>query len=182
VHGEAQEESQGIGGLMRGRLQASFAAYKAGALSLDDMILASRAFAVSVGRLEGREDAEDLAQEACIQVWKHIDGFDGRHASCATWLRKILRNLSRDKVRHTRSVLAGAKLVEMPEEEVAHDDSNDVPFRSVADLPVLLASDQVYLAERLIDGAEIRVIALGAGLSLKAARNRFDRIRDRCRG
>jgi RNA polymerase sigma factor (sigma-70 family) len=167
---------------MRGRLQASFAAYKAGALSLDGVILESRAFAVSVGRLEGREDAEDLAQEACIQVWRHIDGFDGERASFATWLRKILRNLIRDKVRHARSVLAGATLVEMTEEEVAHDDSDDVPFRSVADLPVLLPSGQLYLAERLIDGAEIRAIAFGAGLSLKAVRNRFDRIRDRCRG
>ncbi|HEY5056456.1 MAG TPA: sigma-70 family RNA polymerase sigma factor [Acidobacteriaceae bacterium] len=167
---------------MRGRLQASFAAYKAGALSLDGMILESRAFAVSVGRLEGREDAEDLAQEACIQVWKHIDRFDGERGSFATWLRKILRNLIRDKVRHARSVLAGAQIVETPGRELAMDDSGDARLRDLKNLPMTLTLDQTDLVRALVDGVELRDIADTAGVSLKAVRGRFDRIRDRCRG
>jgi RNA polymerase sigma-70 factor, ECF subfamily len=167
---------------MRSRLQASFAAYKAGALSLDDMILESRAFAVSVCRLEGREDAEDLAQEVCIQVWKHIDGFDGERGSFATWLRKILRNLIRDKVRHARSVLAGARIVETPGRELAMDDSGDARLRDLKNLPMTLTPDQTDLVRALVDGVELRDIADLAGVSLKAVRGRFDRIRDRCRG
>jgi len=168
--------------MTRGRLQASFVAYKAGELSLDGMILESRAFAVSVGRLEGREDAEDLAQEACIQVWKHINGFDGRHASCATWLRKILRNLILDKARHARSVLSDARIVEMLEQELARDDSDDSPRRGMSDLPpVWLTVDQLDLVGALVDGAEMRDIAEATGLSLGAVRARFDRIKGKCR-
>jgi len=165
---------------MRGRLQRAYKLYKAGALSLDDMILESRAFAVSVGRLEGREDAEDLAQEACIRVWTCIDSFDGVRASYPTWLRKILRNLIRDKLRHMRSVLAGVRIVETPKQELATDDSGDAPARSIEKLP--LDCHELYIVRALIDGASMREIAEATELSLKALRSRFDRIRDRCRG
>jgi DNA-directed RNA polymerase specialized sigma24 family protein len=110
-------------------------------------------------------------------VWRHIDGFDGRRASCATWLRKILRNLIRDKVRHTRSVLAGARIVETPRQELATDDSGDAPARSINDLPLSLSPHNLYIMRALIDGADLREIAEATELSLKAIRGRFDRIR-----
>ncbi|MEJ2007232.1 MAG: RNA polymerase sigma factor [Acidobacteriota bacterium] len=51
----------------------------------------------------GREDeAEDLAQEIFLKVFKSIDGYDPSRASFATWLNRVTRNHLVDYYRRTR--------------------------------------------------------------------------------
>lgn len=164
---------------MTSSLQQSFTAYKAGTLSLDDLLLASRAFAVGIARLEGREDAEDLAQAVCMAIWKRVDSFDGLTASYPTWIRRIIRHNIRDRVSHVRSIQAEFRIVGLPEQESEYDDSADVQFHTLDELKTPLTANQQTLVRALADGADIRDIAVSLGITLKAVRNRFDRIKNK---
>ncbi len=61
------------------------------------------AFALAM-RMLGREDAaEDVVQEAFLQVWRHAERFDPAKAGFATWLGRIVRNLCIDQLRRKSS-------------------------------------------------------------------------------
>jgi len=54
-------------------------------------------------RFCGREDeAEDLAQEIFLKVFKSIEGYDPSRASFSTWLNRVARNHLVDYYRRTR--------------------------------------------------------------------------------
>ncbi|MGA2650404.1 MAG: sigma-70 family RNA polymerase sigma factor [Terracidiphilus sp.] len=169
---------------MSNSIQESYLAYKQGTLPLQALLLASRAFVVGIARLEGsdRADAEDLAQQACVAVWRRVDRFDGARASYPTWLRGILRGVIYDKFRHAQVKEANAEIVGMPQHELVRDDLADATFHTPEQLKVKLTADQTALVRALGDGLEMRDIALSMGLTLKVVQQRFYRIISKCRG
>ena len=60
--------------------------------------------------------AEDLAQETLLTVWRKADYFDPSKASVAAWVFTIARNLRIDTLRRERSAMAYAIAVREPEE------------------------------------------------------------------
>jgi RNA polymerase sigma-70 factor (ECF subfamily) len=60
-----------------------------------------RAFAVALGVVKNRQDAQDVVQEAFIKVHRHIATFQG-NSSFYTWLYRIVMNLSIDHIRRGR--------------------------------------------------------------------------------
>ena len=54
------------------------------------------------------EQAEDLAQETLLAVWRKAGSFDPNRASAATWIFSIARNLRIDAFRRTRTLLLDA--------------------------------------------------------------------------
>ena len=60
-----------------------------------------RAFAVALGVVKNRHDAQDVVQEAFIKVHRHIGTFQG-NSSFYTWLYRIVMNLSIDHLRRGR--------------------------------------------------------------------------------
>ena len=57
-------------------------------------------------RLVGRlGEAEDVVQEAFIEVWKRADQFDPRRGSGEAWVFGIVRNRAIDRLRHRTVVL-----------------------------------------------------------------------------
>jgi len=60
-----------------------------------------RAFAVALGVVKNRQDAQDVVQEAFIKVHRHIGTFQG-NSSFYTWLYRIVMNLSIDQIRRGR--------------------------------------------------------------------------------
>lgn len=60
-----------------------------------------RAFAVALGVVKNRQDAQDVVQEAFIKVHRHIGSFQG-NSSFYTWLYRIVMNLSIDHIRRGR--------------------------------------------------------------------------------
>ncbi|MEQ8766178.1 MAG: sigma-70 family RNA polymerase sigma factor [Planctomycetota bacterium] len=48
------------------------------------------------------EEARDIRQEACLRLYRALDGYSGR-ASFSTWLHQIVLNLCRDQIRRRQS-------------------------------------------------------------------------------
>jgi len=69
--------------------------------------------------------AEDLAQDAMVAVWRRAASFDGAKAKASTWMFVIARNAWIDKLRREKVELAYRGFVEAPEEseDEAPDDA-----------------------------------------------------------
>ncbi|MFT7677721.1 MAG: RNA polymerase sigma-70 factor (ECF subfamily) [Planctomycetota bacterium] len=61
----------------------------------------ARAWRVARGMVPSEEDAQDLAQEAFLRVFKNLERFDFKH-DFTTWLYRIVTNLAIDLLRKRR--------------------------------------------------------------------------------
>src|SRR5258708_27897832 len=70
------------------------------AAAFDDLVKQSgrRLLNVAMRITKNREDAEDVVQEACVKVFKNIDGFRA-DSKFATWLTRIVINEARMLIR-----------------------------------------------------------------------------------
>jgi len=91
--------------------------------------------------------AEELAQEAMLTVWRKADYYDARRASVAAWLFTIARNLRIDALRKERSHLAYelAAPGEAPEAPPSQADQHEAAEREarVRDAVRILPPDQL---------------------------------------
>jgi RNA polymerase sigma-70 factor (ECF subfamily) len=62
------------------------------------------------------EDAEDLAQETFIRIYRHLGGFDGR-ASLKTWVYRVTVNLCSSRLSRRKLLTLPVRTSEDPEEE-----------------------------------------------------------------
>lgn len=65
-----------------------------------------RALRVARQMVPDRDDAQDLAQEAFLRVFRSLDRFDFKH-EFTTWLYRIVSNLAIDHLRKRRPVASG---------------------------------------------------------------------------
>jgi len=75
-----------------------------------------RAWRVARNMLPSDEDAEDVAQEAFLRVFRSLERFDFQH-DFTTWLYRIVTNLAIDFLRKRRPAVSTARSLE--------DDEND---------------------------------------------------------
>ena len=77
-----------------------------------------RALAVSLRILRDRRDAEEVLQEAFLEVWRHAGGYDVARGRAGAWLVSIVRNRAIDRLR-TRGSAARLRtsLEQVPEGE-----------------------------------------------------------------
>jgi RNA polymerase sigma-70 factor (ECF subfamily) len=61
-----------------------------------------RVFGLAMTILGSRPEAEDVAQETFLRVWRHAEAFDARRASVATWVLSIAHNAAIDAARLRR--------------------------------------------------------------------------------
>ena len=71
------------------------------------------AFRVALRMLGDRAEAEDLAQEAMLRLWKIAPDWRNGEAKVSTWLYRVVSNLATDRLRRRR----GGGLDEAPEIE-----------------------------------------------------------------
>lgn len=81
--------------------------------------LTPRAFGQALRMLGDRAEAEDIAQEAMLRLWKIAPDWRQGEAKVTTWLYRVVANLCTDRLRRSRSV----DLDSVPEPE---DDRPDV--------------------------------------------------------
>ncbi len=125
--------------------------------------------------------AEDVTQEACVQVLRRIHQFRGE-ARFGSWLSRIVVNTA--LLRHRRE----RRLVPTPEiYSPAAVAPEPMPEQAVSDRELLLLTD-AFLAElrdgdrelftrRFVDGLSLQSISDETGLSLPALKSRFHRAR-----
>ncbi len=70
--------------------------------------LTPRVFAHAFRMLGNRADAEDVAQEALIRLWKIAPEWRQGEAKVTTWLYRVVANLATDRLRRTRGVALDA--------------------------------------------------------------------------
>ncbi len=61
--------------------------------------LGSRAFAQAFRMLGNRAEAEDVAQDGLLKLWRAAPGWEDRGAAPSTWLYRVVANLCIDRMR-----------------------------------------------------------------------------------
>ena len=122
-------------------------------------------FGVAVAVVGDTTAAEDVAQQAFEQAWRHAQVFDPRRGSVRAWLRTITHNLAVDVVRARTS---------------APVDPDDLPavLTAVTDTPERLAvahdsAAELRAALGQLPGAQARAVAM-AGIYGMTARQIAD--------
>lgn len=98
-----------------------------------------RVLAVARRLLGNDSDAEDVAQEALLRLWRQAEKWEGGRALISTWLYRVTVNLCIDRVRAAREVATD----EVPETPVPGDqhaaleqeDLRGYMDRALAELP-----------------------------------------------
>ena len=66
--------------------------------------LGPMAYRLAVRMLNDRTEAEDLAQEALVRLWKIAPEWRTGEAKVSTWLYRVVTNLATDRLRRRRGV------------------------------------------------------------------------------
>lgn len=84
--------------------------------------LTPRAFGQALRMLGDRAEAEDVAQEAMLRLWKLAPDWRQGEAKVTTWLYRVVANLCTDRLRKQR----GVDLDAVPEPEDEREDAAGV--------------------------------------------------------
>ena len=127
-------------------------------------------FRLCCALLRNRAEAEDVAQESLVRIWKNLDSYDGR-AALSTWIHAITRNrcLTALERRRAELSLSDETVARAAEEHAAPEPSDvhdvDATLRElVAELPdnYRRCLQLYYYEEQSVDTVA-RLLALPAG-------------------
>jgi len=114
-----------------------------------------RVFALIYRMLGKRAEAEEVAQETFIQVFRAIDGFRG-DAKLSTWLFRVAVNLTKNRMKYNaRRSSAG------------HQSLDDMADRTVLDGAAGVSSGTIHRPDALFAGAQLERIVGRALLELE---------------
>jgi RNA polymerase sigma-70 factor (ECF subfamily) len=128
-------------------------------------------------------DADEVAQEAFIRVWRHADRYDGGRAQFTTWLYRIVLNLCLDR-RRRRTTLPIELVLDVASKEPAADDliiGNErrrLAEEALANLPV---RQRAAIALFYAEGLSGREGAAALEVSEKSFESLLSRARSACR-
>lgn len=144
----------------------------------------ARAWRVARNLVASDEDAQDLAQEAFVRVFKSLATFDFQHGF-TTWLYRIVTNLAIDHLRRRRPVTSTARSVEdegefdLVDENVAQPaaalESSELALEVQSCLAALAPHFQSVLVLREIEGLACNEIAKIVGATHVTVRWRLHR-------
>lgn len=173
---------------------------KAGEQHLFDILVqrySSRAYQIAYGVLGTREDAEEVAQDVFIRIFKALPKFRG-DSEFTTWMYRIAMNLARNKYRYNKSRGANKKismqetiddsdsrtLIQVPEPRLSPDSEvgleeyqKDI-MREIENLPPLYRDALVL---RNVEEMSYEQIADVLGCKLGTIKSRIARAREELR-
>jgi RNA polymerase sigma-70 factor (ECF subfamily) len=135
-------------------------------------------FGVALAVIGDSATAEDVAQQAFEQAWRHASVYDSRRGSVRTWLTTIAHNLAIDVVRARSAVpmdpddlpVLLAAMTDSPERMAVANDSAEGVRRALTRLPEPQAR---AVAMAGIYGMTARQIADTEGIPLGTAKTRI---------
>lgn len=83
-------------------LLAAYAAGDPAAARALTMRLGPKAFGHAMRMLNDRAEAEDIAQEALLRLWRAAPGWREGEAKVSTWVHRVVSNLCIDRIRRRR--------------------------------------------------------------------------------
>jgi RNA polymerase sigma-70 factor (ECF subfamily) len=100
----------------------------------------SGALGVARRMLRDEAEAEDVAQEALLRLWRSADGLEVGPQGVRPWLRRVVSNLCVDRMRAGRRLSVVEEVPDCPEPatQLAHVEAQDVSLRvdaALKDLP-----------------------------------------------
>jgi RNA polymerase sigma-70 factor (ECF subfamily) len=100
-----------------------------------------RLLALATRMLGDRSEAEDVAQDAFIRVWKSAGRWQPGAARLDTWLHRIVLNLTYDRLRRTRPETMEnppeqADTALAPDETISRNETSERLRQAMARLPV----------------------------------------------
>ena len=157
----------------------------------------SRAYQIAYGVLGTREDAEEVAQDVFIRIYKALPKFRG-DSEFTTWMYRIAMNLARNKYRYNKSRGANRKIsmqetiddsdsrtiIQVPEprlspdNEVGLDEFQKDIMREIDNLPPLYRDALVL---RNVDEMSYEQIAEVLDCKLGTIKSRIARAREELR-
>ncbi|MCW2933299.1 MAG: polymerase [Actinomycetia bacterium] len=135
-------------------------------------------FGVALAVTGDSATAEDIAQRAFEQAWRHASVYDSRRGSVRAWMRTMTHNLAIDVVRARSAVpmdpddlpVVLAAMTGNPERVAVANDSAEGLRRALAGLPVPQAR---AVAMSGIYGMTARQVADSEGIPLGTAKTRI---------
>jgi len=158
-------------------LLAAFAKGHADAARLLSEQLLPKAYAQAFFRLRNQADAEDIAQEAFIRLWRMAPNWAEDGTKVSTWLYKVVQNLCYDRLRRKPSTSLAD--IGEPEDskpaaaEMLQDQNRaNALYRALAELP---DRQRDAVSMRHLDGMSNPEIAEIMELSVEAVESLISR-------
>lgn len=132
--------------------------------------LAPRAFAQAFRMLADRAEAEDVAQEAMLRLWRAAPGWRQGEAKVSTWLHRVVANLCVDRLRR-RGALGLDEVAEPadPSPSPAQRMQEGERMRALSDALARLPDRQAQaVALRHLEGLQNPEIAAIMGVGVEA--------------
>lgn len=139
-----------------------------------------KVFRLALSYLGSRCDAEDLAQDAFVRVWRALPGYDGR-ASFSTWIYVITRNACLSELRRRR-LRPTSPLDEAAEPLPAGPPAgpaSDARLDCVALLLALPENQRQVVSLFYLEGRSYEQVAAMLGMPLNTVRSHLHRARRR---
>ncbi len=141
---------------------------------------------LSLKMTKKKEWAEDVAQDACLQILTRISQFRAE-SRFSSWVSTIVVNTALLKHRKEKRIVPKEEIFSplMPSNEISADDMmiNQELLQKTDDfLMHLRDGDQELFVKRFVEGMSLQSISDQTGLSLAALKSRFHRARLKLKG
>lgn len=135
--------------------------------------------AVARRMLRDDAEAEDVAQEAMLRLWKHGGELEIGGNGVAPWLRRVTANLCIDRVRVSQRYVVTDEVPEVPEEATQEKsiEQQDVATRVTTALNDLPERQRIALALFHYEGRSQKEIGEVMGISDEAVESLISRAR-----
>jgi RNA polymerase sigma-70 factor (ECF subfamily) len=159
----------------------------------------SRAYQIAFGILNNREDAEEVAQDTFLRIFKALPKFRG-DAEFSTWMYRIVINLSRNKLRWNKIRGGGLSIsldapvenakgdgeltIELPDERMTPDQEslyNELKEKTSKAMNQLQDSYREAVTLRNVQGLSYEEIADILGCKVGTIKSRIARGREEIR-
>lgn len=141
-----------------------------------------------LGRMSlSQAQAEEIAQEAFLRAWRHLDDYQSTKAAFSTWLFTIARNLALNELTSARSKNEFSSGEELP--DIASEAPEPMQilcikqqhFQLQAALRELTMQDKSVIGLAYVNELSMADMARIEGCSLEAIKTRLHRAKERLR-